>query len=43
MESWKEIASDQVNSSLARSIFTIQEFQLAVAELSHKSVEQMCN
>lgn len=43
MGSWKEIASGKVNSSLAESIFMIQEFQLAVAELSQKSVEQMCN
>lgn len=43
MGSWNDIASEKVNSSLAESIFTIQEFQLAVAELSQKSVEQMCN
>lgn len=41
MEVWKEIASQKVNSSLARSTSTIQEFQLAVAELSQKPVEQM--
>lgn len=38
-----EIASGKVNSSLAESIFMIQDFQLAAAELSQKSVEQMCN